>query len=262
MAWLKVETHTPDKPEVFDIADQLGIDADAAFGKCFRVWTWFDGHTTNGKPNGVGVSSSLLDRLAGVKGFANAMHAAGWLESDGDVFWMPNFDYHNGESAKSRALTAKRVANHAVKKNSTNANTNAVTVSEALPREEKIREEVNTSTNVDGDKPEVCPPCPIEEIISIYHEMLPTNPQMRVRTQARDKQISSRWKQFYIEGDFKDRDGGLDCFRWFFDQVRQSSFLTGQTDKPFFADLEWLTKSSNFAKVIEGKYHNGTRKAA
>lgn len=116
-------------------------------------------------------------------------------------------------------------------------------------------QEILVSTNVDKDK-QVCPPCPIEEIISIYHETLPTSPQVRVRTPARDKQIKARWKQFYQEGDFKDSEGGVACFRWFFDQVRQSRFLTGQTDKPFFADLEWLTKASNFAKVVEGKYGN------
>lgn len=107
----------------------------------------------------------------------------------------------------------------------------------------------------DEDKPNGCPSCPIEEVISIYHEALPTNPKVRVRTAARDKQIVARWKQFYQEGDFKDREGGLNCFRWYFDQVKISKFLTGQTDKPFMPDLEWLTKASNFAKVIEGKYH-------
>lgn len=59
MAWIKMETHTPDKPEIFQIADELGIDANSAFGRCFRVWVWFDAHTTNGKANGAGVSSAL-----------------------------------------------------------------------------------------------------------------------------------------------------------------------------------------------------------
>lgn len=254
MAWLKVQVHTPDKPEIYDIADQLGIDPDAVFGKCFRVWVWFDAHTTNGKPNGVGVSYTLLDRLANVSGFAKAMHAAGWLESDGDVFWMPNFDYHNGESAKTRAMTANRVKKHSEK---TNANTNGELTVDALPREEKRREDIkSTSTNVDEGKPSACPPCPIDEIILIYHETLPTNPRVMVRTPARDKQIQARWKQFFTEGDFNDKEGGMGCFRWYFDQVKNSKFLTGQTDKPFFADLEWLTKASNFAKVIEGKYGN------
>lgn len=144
MAWLKIETHTPDKPEVFDISDQLGISSDDAFGKCFRVWCWFDAHTTNGKTNGIGVSDSLIDRVAGVSGFAKAMHSAGWLDWDGECYAMPNFDSHNGESAKQRALTAKRVAKHTEK---TNAKTNAPSVTTPLAREEKRREEVNPSVS-------------------------------------------------------------------------------------------------------------------
>ena len=160
MAWLKVEVQTPDKPEVFDIADQLGIDPDAAFGKCFRIWSWFDAHTTNGKPNGVGVSDSLLDRVAGVSGFAKAMYSAGWLEYDGECYGMVNFDVHNGESAKQRAMTAKRVAKHSQK---TNAKPNAISVSPALAREEKIREEVNIEPLSDSQANTDPVPSPAED---------------------------------------------------------------------------------------------------
>lgn len=106
----------------------------------------------------------------------------------------------------------------------------------------------------------VCPPCPIEEIIKVYHEALPTNPRFRVRNATRDGYIRSRWQQFYQAGDFKDKEKGLQCFRWFFDErVKPSKFLTGQAEarngsKPFIADLEWLMRPTNFAKVIEGKY--------
>lgn len=106
----------------------------------------------------------------------------------------------------------------------------------------------------------VCPPCPIEEIIKVYHEALPTNPRFRVRNATRDGYIRSRWQQFYQAGDFQDKEKGLQCFRWFFDErVKPSKFLTGQAEarngsKPFIADLEWLMRPTNFAKVIEGKY--------
>lgn len=163
MAWLKIETHTPDKPEVFAIASKLGIDPDAVFGKCFRVWVWFDAHTTNGKTNGIGVSAALIDRVAGVSGFAEAMASAEWLTFTGEGYEVPNFDRHNGETAKQRALTAKRVAKHT---NKTNAETNAPAVSEALPREEKIREELTTTvlrTDADASRPQTD-----EEIIFGY----------------------------------------------------------------------------------------------
>ena len=85
-------------------------------------------------------------------------------------------------------------------------------------------------------------------------------PRFQVRNDTRDGYIRSRWKQFFSEGDFTTKEGGLDCFRWFFEnKVGPSKFLTGQSEgrngaKPFIADLEWLMRPTNFAKVIEGKY--------
>ena len=107
MAWIKVENCTPDKPEIFRIADQLGIDPDAALGKLIRVWIWADSQTYDG--NASSVTQSLLDRVAGVTGFASAMISAGWLSEIEDGFVFVNFDRHNGQTAKTRALTSKRV---------------------------------------------------------------------------------------------------------------------------------------------------------
>jgi hypothetical protein len=134
--WMKIELELPDKPEVYRIAGILGLDPDAVVGKLFRVWSWFDKHTEAG--NAAGVTYALLDRITGVTGFAEAMALAGWLEQRGSELLIPNFDRHNGKTAKNRALTAKRVA---VKRTKCNAESNAQSVTYALPREEKRREE-------------------------------------------------------------------------------------------------------------------------
>lgn len=134
--WLKFEKSTPDKPEVFAIASALKLDPDAVVGKLIRVWSWFDTHTTDG--NGRGVTSPLLDRISGVTGFVAAMESVGWVEITSDGVRLPNFDRHTGETAKGRALTAKRVANY---KRRANAKSNDDTVTSPLPREEKRREE-------------------------------------------------------------------------------------------------------------------------
>lgn len=138
--WLKVEKITPDKPEIEQIAAILDMDPDAVFGKCFRVWRWFDDHTEDG--NAPRVTTTSIDRRVGVPGFAAAMKEARWLEEVEGGLSLVNFDRHNGETSKGRALTAKRVAKH---KAAGNAKGNAPSVStvtqSALPREEKIREE-------------------------------------------------------------------------------------------------------------------------
>jgi hypothetical protein len=127
--WLKIDTDLPEKPEVWQIASTLGLEPDLVVGKLLKVWRWFDKHTESG--NAANVTYPLLDSLVGVTGFAEAMVFAGWLVQDVRNVALPNFDRHNGKTAKNRALTAKRVAK---KRN------DDVTLP-ALPREEKRREE-------------------------------------------------------------------------------------------------------------------------
>jgi len=109
-AWIKIEDSTPDKPEVWKMAEKLGIDADAVLGKLVRVWIWADQQTIDG--NAHSVTKALLDRTASVAGFADAMITVGWLRTVEDGVQFHNFDRHNGETAKKRALTRRRVEKH------------------------------------------------------------------------------------------------------------------------------------------------------
>ena len=137
--WLKFECSLPEKPETLAITIAMGWDdPDLTVGKLMRLFRWFDQQTIDG--NAPSVSAALLDRIIGVSGFVQAVADVGWIVIEGTAIHLANFDRHNGATAKSRALTAKRVANH--KSNaSANAEGNARTVSDALPREEKKREE-------------------------------------------------------------------------------------------------------------------------
>lgn len=137
--WLKMELELSDKPEVHYIANALNLDPDAVVGKLFRVWCWFNKHTVDG--NALGVTYALVDRVTSVTGFGEAMAFAGWLEQRDKMLHMPNFNYHTSESAKKRALNAKRQAGHREKSNANrNGESNAVSVTDALPREEKRRD--------------------------------------------------------------------------------------------------------------------------
>lgn len=111
------------------------------------------------------------------------------------------------------------------------------------------------STNAD---PAQLPPCPIEKIINLYHEKLPTCTRVRVRNDSRNGHIRARWRQ--ILSDHADgADDAMAILEKFFDRVAASNFLTGRAPAqpgrpPFVADLDWLMRPQNFAKVIEGKY--------
>jgi hypothetical protein len=132
--WMKIELELPDKPKVHAIAGTLNLDPDSVVGKLIRVWQWFDKHTVDG--NAFGVTFSIVDRITGVTGFGEAMMFVGWLEQNDKNLTMPKFDKHTSQSAKQRALTAKRV------EKLRNEN---VTVA-ALPREEKRREDIKPKT--------------------------------------------------------------------------------------------------------------------
>jgi hypothetical protein len=141
MAWIKFETCTSDKPEVWQIAQSLDIDPDAVVGKLLRVWAWFDEQTEDG--NAPSVTKALLDRNVGVTGFVTSMLQVGWMVEEDGQLSIPNFGRHNGDTAKKRALTAKRVSeSRGNSKDVTQMkqNCNATSVTGALPREEKIRE--------------------------------------------------------------------------------------------------------------------------
>lgn len=158
--WIKIEHWTPDKPEVFRIADILGVDPDAVTGKLSRIWIWADQQTIDGNAgvtdlkrecNAVSVTKKLIDRLAGVTGFADAMVVVGWLmEVESGVVFV-NFDRHNGETAKKRAQTAKRVKKMRSSVTQVKRECNAVSVTDgaqnALP--EKRREENTNKETTD-----------------------------------------------------------------------------------------------------------------
>ena len=94
------------------------------------------------------------------------------------------------------------------------------------------------------------PDCPHQKIIDLYHEVLPMCPRIRDWTPARATQLRARWNE-------APERQNLDYWKRFFEFVTTCDFLVGKSgNKPFFADLEWMTKAGNFAKIREGKYEN------
>lgn len=105
--WIKVETCLPEKQEVDLMANRLGIDHDAIVGKLIRLWGWADQHTTSG--DAIRVTETFIDRLTNCSGFAAGLIEAGWMTRRNGLLSLPNFDRHNGQTAKTRALTKKRM---------------------------------------------------------------------------------------------------------------------------------------------------------
>ncbi len=90
----------------------------------------------------------------------------------------------------------------------------------------------------------------VQQVVDLYHEILPSLPSVLKVTDARRKAISAR-----IHDDLKTPSE----WRVFFSRVGKSDFLTGKVDG-FRADLEWLCKPANMLKVLEGRYERNQAK--
>lgn len=109
ISWIKIEVTLPDKEEVLKMAHLLKMkDTDTVVGKLIRLWAWADLQTVDG--GCMGTSGVHIDRTVCCKGFANALRAVGWLEGEDGALCFPNFSRHNGETAKARAESARRMA--------------------------------------------------------------------------------------------------------------------------------------------------------
>jgi uncharacterized protein YdaU (DUF1376 family) len=102
------------------------------------------------------------------------------------------------------------------------------------------------------------PPCPHEEIVRLYGELLPQLPRCLALNDSRRSHIGARWRQVCCEERFS-RAEGLEWFADFFRRVSKSKFLTGNAPskdgRVWRADLDWLMNSTNFLKTFEGRYH-------
>jgi len=94
------------------------------------------------------------------------------------------------------------------------------------------------------------PSCPYQDIVDVYHEILPNLPEVKILSDKRKKYLKSRWL-----GSKAAQEVGW--WRDYFEKVSQSDFLMGRTENKFQANFEWLITESNFIKVLEGNYERG-----
>jgi hypothetical protein len=130
------------------------------------------------------------------------------------------------------------------------------------PDERPVLSLVGSKTDA-PERPAKGPPdCPHTAVLALWAEVLPAMPQHNPRQwrAARADHLRARWRETADERRWTTAAEGLDYFRRFFGYVGRSAFLTGRAGtrgdrRPFVAELEWLVKPLNWAKVHEGKYH-------
>jgi hypothetical protein len=235
--WIKMRADLFTHPKVVRMMSALKADALRTVGGLMSVWCLFDAHSVDGSLDGY--TPEILDTHLHWDGFSTAMIAIGWLVDTGESLVLPEFETHNGLSAKRRAQDADRKKE--VRKES------ASEADKKRTRIEKNRIDINHSAD---DK---SPACPHQEIIDLYHELLPMGTRVREWTDERQKSLRARWRS-------NPKYQCLEYWRGLFEYIAQSKFLTsqvppGNNHKQFVISLDWIVTASKFTNIIEGKYH-------
>jgi len=94
---------------------------------------------------------------------------------------------------------------------------------------------------------------PYQSILDLYHNILTDHPKVRIYSDGKKRKVKGLYKY-----DSKHKE--LAWWDSYFNHVKKSMFLTGQVQsrddrKPWKADFEWLMNKENFAKIVDGKYH-------
>jgi uncharacterized protein YdaU (DUF1376 family) len=125
--------------------------------------------------------------------------------------------------------------------------------------------QVNTYICPPDGEPEAkdgLPTCDHKTIVELYHQHLPTLRRVEVWNDTRKGYLKQRWREVAVDLAKTDTVTSEVMLNWwadFFQHIGKSKFLTGKVNsrdgRAFVADLEWIIKPTNFAKIIEGKYH-------
>lgn len=106
------------------------------------------------------------------------------------------------------------------------------------------------------------PPCPQQQILQLWKKHLPHLAQPRSWEGSRQANLKQRWIQAskpsaYSGEGYKTLEKGLEWWDSFFAYIASDTRLAtgfesmGRTWRP---DLEWVVNSTNFQKIIDGKY--------
>ena len=174
-------------------------------------------------------------------------------------------DWKREKDGQMSASDADKKRSREEKRREEERNTGKLSLAPALPPEDRPPP-VRAETDSETPKPWEPPNCPHGDVLALWAEVLPAMPQ-HLPSQwrgARADHLRARWRETAAEKRWQSPAEGLAYLRKLFAYCGQSPFLTGRAvqrdtaKRPFVMELEWLVTPGNWAKVIEGKYHQET----
>lgn len=106
--WIPIRINLSTDPRTVAIAGRIRKHVLHTVGALSVVWGAANEHTTDGRL--MGYTPDAIDAMVGIRGFAAAMEAVGWMTHDAESVTVPDFDRYNSDGAKARLKHARRVA--------------------------------------------------------------------------------------------------------------------------------------------------------
>ena len=106
--WIPLDCCLSQKPEVLQLEDRTGLEADTIVGRLAMLWSWASLNSSDGSAR---MSLRLLSKVCGGdEAFWYAVQDVGWLviDADGGTVGIPGWDARFSKAAKSRALATVR----------------------------------------------------------------------------------------------------------------------------------------------------------
>lgn len=248
---IRVRTTFSRHPKTRKLRRRLGADGVLSL---LELWIF----TAESRSDGVlhGLDEEDIGEVSGWRGeaqdFVKSLADIGFLDHDGDGYvihdWAENNPWAAG--AERRSQQARDAAKARWSKGDAvggghppDADGMQGECSEHADSNAPLLSSPSHATNT--SKPAV-PPCPHQEIIDLYHEILPELRGVIASrwSGTRQKNLQARWREDKQHQTMK-------FWNWFFRAVRANPHWMGRGDRKWQADLGWLLKPENFTKVVE-----------
>jgi len=220
-----------------------------------------------------GVTVNVLDDIADIPGFGEAMESVGWVEQTEEGIVFPNYyGNYNSEPSSSKAMTAlERQRNCRTRKRHEKCHENVTTVTgknrdmsrdvtTEKSREEKSRDKSKTHTETFGDSPAAaipseptadaveCEQDAADSMTAAHLVMTSWNAVGPVRSSRLNDKLRSSikarlrtpwWAEHWLKA---------------LEKVPECPFLCGQGERGWKADLAWFLKPNSVQEILDGKY--------
>lgn len=213
------------------------------------------------------VAQGFAELLA--KGFGNRCETSKWVWVTKHLEWNPPENPNQRKSAAKVALSVPdecswkqefmRVCGPSLGIEPTQKPNPSLTVVKPFPNQEQEQEQKQEDKQ---PSPAKLPTCPYEGIVSLYLELLPELPSVRVMDDDRKKGIRKRWEWVLTTRKpdgarrAESADQALGWFRSYFELARDNDFLMGRTKKAgehanWKCDIDFLMTTKGLKQVLE-----------